>query len=86
MTKAKKTSTHIWLKQMRSQIGKPERQRLTLRGLGLKKIGHEVLLCDSPAIRGMVEKVQHLVQVEVREGAIEPMGARSKLKLKTKGA
>jgi large subunit ribosomal protein L30 len=86
MTKAKKAGTHIWLKQKRSQIGKSEYQRVVLRGLGLKKIGQEVLLQDSPAIRGMIVKVQHMLDVQVREGAIEPMGARSKLKSISKGA
>ena len=70
------SKTHIKLKQTRSQIGKPEHQRLVLKGLGLKRIGHEVTLRDTPAIRGMIEKVHHLVEIEVRPGTIELTGAR----------
>jgi large subunit ribosomal protein L30 len=44
--------------------GRTERQRQTLRGLGLTKREKTVVRDDSPAIRGMVEKVSHLVSVE----------------------
>lgn len=47
-----------------SAIGCTERQRQTLRGLGLKRRGRPVMLKDSPAARGMVRKVAHLVCVE----------------------
>ncbi len=49
--------------QVRSQIGGTRRQRETLRGLGLRKIGGSALVPDTPATRGMIEKVAHLVQV-----------------------
>jgi len=78
MTKKTTSNTHIVLKQTKSVIGKSEHLRLVMRGLGLKKIGSTVTLRDTPAIRGMVEKVHHLVQVEVREGQVELAGARSK--------
>ncbi|PTX58198.1 LSU ribosomal protein L30P [Melghirimyces profundicolus] len=52
----------------RSMIGRPESQRVTLRTLGLKKREQTVIQNDSPAIRGMINKVKHLVDVkEVQE-------------------
>jgi large subunit ribosomal protein L30 len=50
--------------QVRSGIGKPQDQRQTLAGLGLKKLRKTVELEDTPSIRGMVKKVIHLVDVE----------------------
>ena len=71
-------STHIWVKQQKGYAGKAESLRLTLGGLGLKRVGDERLLRDTPAIRGIIEKVQHLVLVEVRPGQVELTGARSR--------
>lgn len=51
----------IKVKQVRSAIGRPEKQRATLRGLGLTKMHKESVLEDTPAIRGMLTKVGHLV-------------------------
>lgn len=48
----------------KSGIGYPERQKLTLLGLGLKKVGRSKVLMDTPAVRGMINKVCHLVTVE----------------------
>lgn len=48
----------------RSRIGSTPRQRQVLQGLGLRRINSSVLRPDSPAIRGMVTKVLHLVEVE----------------------
>jgi len=48
----------------KSAICTSPRQRQTLRGLGLTRIGRSVILKDSPAIRGMVAKVAHLVETE----------------------
>lgn len=48
----------------RSLIGRPEDQRITVRSLGLRKTNHSVVQPDNAAIRGMVNKVSHLVQVE----------------------
>ncbi|CCB65773.1 50S ribosomal protein L30 [Hyphomicrobium sp. B1] len=58
---SKKTIT---LKQVRSPNRRPERQAETLIGLGLNKLGRTSTLEDTPAVRGMLKKVQHLVQVE----------------------
>ncbi|OBZ15264.1 MULTISPECIES: 50S ribosomal protein L30 [Bacillales] len=49
---------------VRSLIGRNEKQRATVESLGLKKIRQAVVLNDSPAIRGMVNTVSHLVNVE----------------------
>ena len=51
----------IKVKQVRSAIGRPEKQRATLRGLGLTKMHKESVLVDTPAVRGMLNKVSHLV-------------------------
>lgn len=48
----------------RSLIGRPEDQRVTVKTLGLGKINSTVVQDDTPAIRGMVRKVEHLVSVE----------------------
>lgn len=52
---------------IRSGINRPGRQRQTLRGLGLGKMGTWAILNDTPAIRGMIRKVVHLVKVEAVE-------------------
>lgn len=48
----------------RSAIGYTERQKRTVRALGLRKMDQSVLHNDTPAVRGMINKVQHLVSVE----------------------
>ena len=50
-----------WVK---SAISYNERQRATLRGLGLRRLNQTVELKDGPAVRGMISKVSHLVRVE----------------------
>ena len=51
------------VKLVKSGIGRPKRHRETLKGLGLTKMNKVMTLKDTPAIRGMVKKVEHLVQV-----------------------
>jgi large subunit ribosomal protein L30 len=53
----------IIIEQTGSPIGRPAQQRQTLVGLGLNKIGRRASLEDTPAVRGMVAKVAHLVRV-----------------------
>ena len=53
--------------QLKSGIGRPETQRLTLKGLGLKGPNRTVELKDTPSIRGMIRKVSHLVKVEAAD-------------------
>ena len=54
----------IKITQVRSTIGRLKKQKLTLKALGLRRIRHSVVHNDSPQIRGMVSKVNHLVSVE----------------------
>lgn len=54
----------IRVTQVRSAIGFDRRQRATLRGLGLRRMHHTVELTDTPAVRGMIARVPHLVKVE----------------------
>ena len=48
----------------KSTIGCPEPQRRIIQSLGLRRLHHSVVHGDSPSIRGMVDKVSHLVSVE----------------------
>lgn len=50
--------------QRRSVIGRPRNQKATVRALGLHRIDDAVVKDDRPEIRGMIEKVRHLVVVE----------------------
>jgi large subunit ribosomal protein L30 len=50
--------------QVRSVIDRPKDQKATVRRLGLHRIRHSVIKEDRPEIRGMIEKVKHLVTVE----------------------
>jgi large subunit ribosomal protein L30 len=54
----------VRVKLVRSPIGYDRRQRKTLAGLGLRRMQQTVELKDQPAIRGMIDKVRHLVEVE----------------------
>ena len=54
----------IRVRLVRSMIGCPEKHRLVLRGMGLTKLQKSVQLPDTPQVRGMVDKVKHLVRVE----------------------
>ncbi len=53
----------IQVKQIKSSIGYNRRQRATLLGLGLRRINHAVEVEDTPSVRGMIDKVKHLVAV-----------------------
>ncbi len=53
----------IRVQQIKSVIGYNERQRATVKGLGLRRIRHVVEVEDTPAVRGMINKVSHLVVV-----------------------
>jgi large subunit ribosomal protein L30 len=55
------------IKLRRSLIGYPRAQREVAKGLGLRKINSEVIRRDIPEIRGMINKIPHLVKVEVLE-------------------
>jgi len=49
---------------VRSMIGRPEKHRRVLRGMGLTKVNRTVELKDTPEIRGMINTVSHLVKTE----------------------
>ncbi len=54
--------------QVRSAIGRLDSQKRTLKALGIRKLGRDVVQDDTPVIRGMVNKVRHLVTVEETNG------------------
>lgn len=54
----------IRIKQVRSKIKRPERQKRTLQALGLRKIDQTVEVEATPQVLGMVNKVKHLIDVE----------------------
>ncbi|CAM4199132.1 MULTISPECIES: 50S ribosomal protein L30 [Vibrio] len=54
----------IKVTQTKSSIGRLPKHKLCLRGLGLRRINHTVELEDTPAIRGMINKVYYMVKVE----------------------
>ena len=57
------TSSELTITLKRSQIGHPEKMRLVLRGLGLRRVGQTVSRPDTPQVRGLVNKVRHLIEV-----------------------
>jgi large subunit ribosomal protein L30 len=54
--------------QIHSTIARDRRQALVLRGIGLRHLHHEVVVPNTPAFRGMIRKVLHLVKVEECNG------------------
>jgi large subunit ribosomal protein L30 len=61
--KQAKASGTIKVKMIGSLIGCPQKQRATVRGLGLRRMHQVVERLDTPQIRGMVKKVPHLVTI-----------------------
>jgi large subunit ribosomal protein L30 len=55
--------TMIKVKQVKSGIGYNRNQRLSLRGLGLRRMNQVVEVEDTPSVRGLINKVRHLVEV-----------------------
>lgn len=64
MANEKSEGKTIRIRQVRSAIGTRREHREVLKGLGLRRIRHEVERQDTPAVRGMVAKVQYLLEVE----------------------
>jgi large subunit ribosomal protein L30 len=60
----KKTEKGLRITWVKSSIGYSRRQKATIRALGFKRLGQTVEQKDTPVIRGMVDKVSHLVEVE----------------------
>jgi len=53
----------------RSIIGRPGKHRRVVQSLGLRKLNSEVVLRDTPQVRGMIQKVSHLLEVEEKADA-----------------
>ena len=62
----REASGTLKIRLVRSGICTPRDQKLTLKALGLTRREQEVVRADHPAIRGMIHKVRHLVEVESR--------------------
>ncbi|MGB7861330.1 MAG: 50S ribosomal protein L30 [Acidimicrobiia bacterium] len=69
MAKAKTKTVRVTLKK--STIGQKPKNRATVEGLGLRKINQTVEHVDSPSLRGMLNKVSHLVEVQVGDAPEE---------------
>ncbi len=61
---AAESGKRLKITQVKSTIGFDKRQATVIESLGLRRIGHSVELPDTPATRGMIHKVRHLVTVE----------------------
>ena len=59
-----KMAIKIKVTQIRSRIGAQQKQKACLSGLGLRKINNFSVLENTPAVRGMIKKVSHLVRIE----------------------
>lgn len=69
------------IKLVKSSAGAPDTQRRTIRGLGLWRMGQERILPDTPAIRGMVFKVKHLVSQQQTGEPAQPRKRRKPRKI-----
>jgi len=54
----------IRVKLVKSSAGRLKKHQACVRGLGLRRIGHSVEVEDTPAVRGMIDRVSYLLQVE----------------------
>jgi large subunit ribosomal protein L30 len=61
---AKKSTKALKITLVKSAIGYSARQKGTVRALGLRRLGQTVEQSDTPVIRGMINKVSHLIKVE----------------------
>ena len=64
MPKKKQTETMLSITLVKSPIGYPERTKATVKALGLRHINQTVVHADTPAMRGMLAKVIHMVIIE----------------------
>lgn len=67
MTEAKSPAKGIKVTLIKSVNGQTHQHRATVRGLGLRRIRHSVVVADTPEIRGMIRSSQHLLRVEEAE-------------------
>ncbi|MCP4933953.1 MAG: 50S ribosomal protein L30 [bacterium] len=63
MAKDKKSGKMVTVMQTGSSIRRPKDQKDTLIGLGLNKVSRKSILQDTPAVRGMINKVSHMVRI-----------------------
>lgn len=63
MSEQTKEKGYITLQYYRSCIGRPQKQRKILAGLGFRKLNQVIELQDTPEVRGMVAKIPHLVRI-----------------------
>lgn len=61
-------SSLLRITQIKSTINRPERHKRIIRALGFRRLNMTVSHADTPQIRGMIQKVRHLVRVEEIEG------------------
>lgn len=66
---AKKAQGTVFVKWVRSGIGFPRRQKRMVRSLGLKRVNQVVRCPDTPQVRGLVARIQHLVEIVEEEAA-----------------
>lgn len=74
------------VKLVRGMSGHTEKHRGTLRGLGLTRVGRERVLQDTPAIRGMIDKVGYLIEWSETNEEFKPFGRRSRQKAQKAGS
>ena len=60
---AKQDKNTVTVKQTRSLIGSTKKQVASIKGLGLRRINHEVTLQDTQEIRGMIKVVRHMIEI-----------------------
>jgi large subunit ribosomal protein L30 len=57
-------ASKLKVRQIKSAIGRQEKQKRTLRALGIRRMHQTVVVEDNPCMRGMVKKIEHLLEVE----------------------
>lgn len=68
---------HFAVRLKRSGSGRKPNHRAALKALGLSRFGKTIFLKDTPAVRGILYEIVHLIEVETRDGA-PPPGARAR--------
>ena len=74
------------VKLVRGMSGHTESHRATLRGMGLTRVGRETILQDTPAVRGMIDKVSYLIEWSETNEEFKPFGRRSRAKQQREAA
>ena len=66
MEKSKTEAKQLSITLKRSPIGTPYRQRRVVQGLGLRRLHHTVSRPDTPQVRGLIQKIRHLLEVKAQ--------------------